>query len=47
MDEWRCVCTDPEHQHLNNHCPKPATTHDGCCQECHDRNAEDPGVPTK
>ena len=40
MDEWRCVCTNPEHKHLNDHCPKPATADDGCCQACHDRIAE-------
>ena len=45
MDEWRCICTRLEHKHLNDHCPKPATTYDGYCQQCHDRILSDAHDP--
>lgn len=45
MDEWRCICTRLEHKHLNEHCPKPATTYDGYCQQCHDRIVSDVQAP--
>jgi len=39
--DWQCRCTTREHQHPNNNrCPKPASSADGYCQECHDRIAK-------